>query len=84
MLIIIPAPHVSFWYRSVFKKIYVCANKSTFQRENQNSEHTFVSSTLKVEETKVPSELDFPIKNMIFGHVNCMAKYTFYCKNGQH
>ena len=33
------------------------AQKSTFDFENQNSETTFISSTLKVEEIKVVSEL---------------------------
>ena len=32
------------------------AEKFTFYLENQNSETTFVSSTFKVEETKVVSE----------------------------
>ena len=33
------------------------AQKSTFYPQNQNSETTFISSTLKVEEIKVVSEL---------------------------
>ena len=35
------------------------AQKSTFYLENQNSETTFISSTFKVEETKVVSEFWF-------------------------
>ena len=41
------------------EKIVKLAKKSTFYVKNQNSEHTFVSSTLKVEEIKVPSEFGF-------------------------
>ena len=43
------------WVSTIYMQIKV-AQKITFQGENPNSEHTFVSSTLKVEETKVPSE----------------------------
>ncbi len=40
-------------------KIIKIAKKSTFYVKNPNFEHIFVSSTLKVEETKVPPELGF-------------------------
>ena len=48
---------LSFWYRSFEKvKISKMAKKSTFYSQNLNSDTTFISSTLKVEETKVVSE----------------------------
>ena len=49
----------SFWYGRLLEKNSQTCKKSTFYVKNQNSEHTFVSSTLKVEEIKVPSELVF-------------------------
>ena len=38
------------------------AQKSTFYLENENSETTFISSTLKVEEMKVVSKFVFVAK----------------------
>ena len=42
------------------------APKSTFYLENQDSETTFISSTLKVEEKKWSQNFDFPSKKWIF------------------
>ena len=50
---------VSFRYRRLFSKKYYSYKIFTFWWENQNSESTFISSTLKVEETKVSSEFKF-------------------------
>ena len=50
---------VSFRYRRLFSKKYYSYKIFTFWWENQNSESTFISSTLKVEETKVSSEFQF-------------------------
>ena len=48
-----------FGTEEFFKQIFKIAKKSLFDVEMLNSEHTFVSSILKVEETKVPSEYSF-------------------------
>ena len=40
-------------------KIPKSGQKSTFYQQNQNSDTTFISSTLKVEEIKVVSEFRF-------------------------
>ena len=42
---------------SIWVKNTICLVLCTFKHDNLNSEHTFISSTLKVEETKVSSEL---------------------------
>ena len=46
------------------------AQKSTFYLDDQNSETTFISSTLKFEETKVVSEFRFCDKKVDFGGIS--------------
>ena len=46
----------------------------TFQKENQNSDHTFISSTLKVEEEKVCSEFNIFGSKCVFGAILCLEK----------
>ena len=46
-----------FGEKKLFFQKAKMAQKSTFYPQNQNSETTFISSTFKVEEIKVVSEL---------------------------
>ena len=45
-----------YWKISLFFQKSEIAQKSTFEPQNQNSETTFLSSTLKVGEIKVVSD----------------------------
>ena len=50
----------------------------TFSPQNQNSESTFVSSTLIVEETKVVSKLKFSV---FLGHFWKFEFFILLCQN---
>ena len=71
-----------FGTEEFFKQIFKICKTSLFDVEMLNSEHTFVSSIVKVEE-KCPQNIDFINKNNRFGHFDYFAKYGLFHKNGQ-
>ena len=56
IVIIFASPAFLLGTEENFQRKYFSLKIFTFQWEHQNSEHTFISSILKVEETKVSSE----------------------------
>ena len=58
-MIIFASPAFLLGTEDYFPKHIIVTKYSLFGGKNQNSESTFISSTLKVEETKVSSEFQF-------------------------